>query len=116
MAFPVAITTVTVSASFYNPSGGLTGVSGTVKFTPSLYRISGAQDVMAPQIPVEVAVVDGVMTPAVLAATDDADLPPTTNMYYTVTEKINGAPDRTYKIQLPLAVTAVNLADVTPLP
>lgn len=96
MALPDQITPITVTGRYALPDGS--AASGSVKFTPSI--AAAAAGVVLPVSPLTVALdADGAFS-VILAATDDADWS-ASGFTYEVTERIHGARERTYNIEVP---------------
>ncbi|WP_322768416.1 hypothetical protein [Frankia sp. Cr1] len=100
MAFPGNLTTINVQGSWIKPDG--TVAAGSVWFEPSVPLVDAGGDVIV--APVKVAAtldVNGAIS-VTLPATDDTDVSPT-GWTYTVTERITGAPQRSYSIGVPVS-------------
>jgi hypothetical protein len=109
---PIAgITMVTVTNTYVKSDGS--PASGTVTFTPA---IRGTTDnITLPQIPLNVKLDEDGEISVSLAATDDADWS-ATDFTYTVTEQIDGAPKRSFSIEVPAATVGdLDLATVSPV-
>lgn len=111
MALPDGIQTVTVHGTLPRPDGSVP--RGPLIFTPGPRRLtSAAYDVImlgAVTVWLDAA---GHFT-VTLLATDAEGVTPS-GWTYTVTERIQGAPTRSYPISLPAAAPLVDLADIAP--
>lgn len=108
----VNATTVNVRGIWPRPDAAF--ATGTVSFTPSTTVVDQAGNQIIPAAMIVVQLVAGTFT-IPLPATDDPDLLPV-GWTYSVTERIDGAPARTYSIALPVATPGglLDLADVSP--
>ena len=111
MGLPASITPVTVTCTYLLPSGD--PATGAVSFTPSI--TAATTGTVVPVSPLTVTLDDAGALSVVLAATDDADW--VGGFTYEVVERIDGAPKRTYTIQVPAASPGgtLDLATVTPV-
>lgn len=113
--FPVGVQTVTVTAgaSGYRALDG-TPYTGTLRFTPSVSRVTSAEHGVIALGPVNVTLgASGDFTETLLA-TDASGFSPS-GWTYRVDELFTNAPGRAYSISLPAAVPAVDLASVSPV-
>ncbi|MEU9888661.1 hypothetical protein [Sphaerisporangium sp. NPDC051011] len=106
------LTTRTVTATYQRADS--TPAAGEVLFRPNVALASPADDVLVAPIGVRAVLDAGGALSVTLACTDNAAITPA-GWAYVVTEKITGAPTRTYLVNVPSGVGAVNLADLAPL-
>lgn len=114
MPIPTHLTAITVTGKWIEENG--TACSGTCGFLLSATGQVPLDNTIVPQVEV-VATLDATgAISLVLPATDDPDWSQV-GLTYKVTERITGAPVRTYYIQVPAASPGgtVDLADVAPV-
>ncbi|MET7939645.1 SGNH/GDSL hydrolase family protein [Streptomyces sp. NPDC005302] len=110
MTMPAGIATVTVTGQYVRPDG--TPLKGKITFsTPALLTLAGADTVATGSVTLTLDTL-GMFT-VVLVATDNPSMQPT-GWVYTVTEKFDEFPGRTYALDLPSSVSVVQIADVSP--
>lgn len=108
----MTVPTVTVTGTYEDADGN--PASGTVSFrlNTNLYDSEGNVIVTRDTI---TATLDGSGAfSQVLAATTGDDIEPSSGVVYVVTERIDGAPSRRYRVALPHTSPTVDLADVAP--
>lgn len=115
MPFPVGVqlVTVTAGASGYHAPDG-TAYAGTIKFTPSVSRVTSATHGVIALGPVNATLSASGMFTANLLATDADGFSPS-GWTYRVDEEFTNAPGRSYSIGLPAAVASVALPSVSPV-
>jgi hypothetical protein len=111
----MTLSMVTLTGRYQTPTGG--PETGTVTFTPATTLQSSSSTIIIQPQPVT-ATLDGTGSFSVsLLATDATGVTPT-GWTYTVSEKLGPATaqvGRTYSIQLPQAVTPVDLSTISPV-
>ncbi len=109
----MSFTSVTVTGTYLGPDN-VTPATGAVEFRLSHAMHDGSGNTIRTG-QLKRAVLDGSgQISVVLAATDDSTTLPI-GVTYQVTEKIDGAPARSYDIEVPNSPTSLNLADIAPL-
>lgn len=115
MPFPVGVQTVAVSAGtsgYLSPDG--TAYTGTIRFTPSVSRVTSAEHGVIALGPVNASLSASGMFTEVLLATDAADFSPS-GWTYRVDEEFTNAPGRSYNLSLPASAANVALSSLSPV-
>lgn len=115
MPFPVGVEVVTLTggtSGYRTPDG--TAYAGTIKFTPSVSRVTSATHGVISLGTVNASLNASGGFTATLLATDADDFSPS-GWTYRVDEEFTNAPGRTYSIGLPAAVASVALPSVSPV-
>lgn len=115
MSFPAGVQTVTVTAGssgYHAPDG--TPYAGTIRFTPSVSRVTSATYGVIALGPVNVTLSASGQFTQTLLATDAAGFSPT-GWTYRVDEEFTNAPGRSYNISLPAAAPSVDLPSLAPV-
>lgn len=115
MPFPGGVQTVTVTAGT-NGYRTLDGdpYTGTIKFTPSVARVTSATHGIIALGPVNVTLSASGQLTETLLATDADDFSPT-GWTYRVDEEFTNAPGRSYNISLPASAATVALPSLAPV-
>lgn len=113
MAIPAGITAITVTGTYVGSDG--TPLSGYLVFTPSVAALDTTDNAIVPMYPTKVTLDVSGSFSVDLVATDDPQWE-NPGWTYQVTERITGAPKRTYNIELPAASTdPIGITDLEPV-
>lgn len=115
MPFPVGVQTVAVSAGasgYHAPDG--TAYAGTIRFTPSVSRVTSATHGVIALGPVNATLSASGMFTATLLATDASGFSPS-GWTYRVDEEFTNAPGRSYNLSLPASAANVALTALSPV-
>ena len=115
MPFPPSVQQVTVTAgvSGYHALDG-TAYQGTIRFTPSVSRVTSAEHGVIALGPVNVTLSASGMFTTSLLATNASGFSPS-GWTYRVDEEFTNAPGRSYNISLPASTASVALPSLAPV-
>lgn len=109
----MTLPTVTVSGSYEDADGN--PAVGTVTFRLSTHLLDSSSKRIVPKKKITVALDASGSFSKELVATSGADIEPAEGVFYTVTERIDGAPLNRYHIALPASDPIVDLAAAAPI-